>query len=142
MKRGFVNMIEWSDKYKTEIAIIDMQHEELFRLFNKLYDLYNNQFLIDKYDHIVSALEELKDYTIYHFKAEEEYMLYIRYEKFFEHKLKHNDFISKIESIDYNLIDDDQQSYLLDLLKFITNWIVNHVITTDKQLPVDNKLYK
>lgn len=133
-------MIEWSDKYKTEIPIIDMQHEELFKLFNKLYDLYNNQFLIDKYDHIVSALEELKDYTIYHFKAEEEYMLSIRYEKFFEHKLKHNDFISAIESINYNIIDDDQQNYLLDLLKFVANWIVNHVITTDKQLPV--VLYK
>lgn len=134
-------MIEWSDKYNTGIAIIDTQHKELFRLFNELYDLYRNEFLIDKYDHIISALEELKEYTIYHFKAEEEYMLYIRYEKFFEHKLKHNDFISRIESIDYNFIDNNQQNYLLNLLKFVTDWITNHVITVDKQLPINNNLY-
>ena len=69
-------------------------------------------------------------------------MLSIRYNKFFEHKLKHKDFINKIETVDYNLIDDNQQTYLLDLLKFVTNWLINHVITVDKQLPVDNKLDK
>ncbi len=127
-------MIEWNDKYKTGIELVDEQHKELFRLFNKIYDLYNNEFLIDKYDKIIVALEELKDYTKYHFKAEEEYMLSIRYKKFFEHKSKHEDFIRKIDSIDYNIIDNDQQNHLLELLKFVTNWLVEHVITVDKQI--------
>lgn len=129
-------MIEWSDKYKTGIELIDEQHKELFRLFNKIYDLYNNEFLIDKYDQIIAAVEELKDYTKYHFKEEEEYMISIRYKKFFEHKLKHEDFIRKVESIDYNIIDYDQQNHLLELLKFVTDWLVAHVITVDKQLPL------
>jgi len=127
-------MIEWSDKYKTGIELVDEQHKELFRLFNKIYDLYNNEFLIDKYDQIISALEELKDYTKYHFKAEEEYMLSIRYKKFFEHKLKHEDFIKDIDSIDYKFIDDNQQSHLLELLKFVMDWLVEHVMTVDKQI--------
>lgn len=129
-------MIEWSDKYKTGIELVDEQHKELFRLFNKIYDLYNNEFLIDKYDQIITAVEELKDYTKYHFKTEEEYMISVRYNKFFEHKLKHEDFIKKIDSIDYNIIDYDQQSQLLDILKFVSNWLIEHVITVDKQLPV------
>lgn len=127
-------MIEWKDMYETGIHIIDEQHKELFRLFNKIYDLYNNEFLIDKYDQIISALEELKDYTKYHFKAEEEYMLSIRYKKFFEHKLKHEDFIKEIDSIDYKFIDDNQQSHLLELLKFVMDWLVEHVMTVDKQI--------
>ena len=127
-------MIEWSDKFKTGIEIIDEQHKELFRLFNRVYDLYNNEFIIDKYDQIIAAVEELKEYTKYHFKAEEDYMLSIRYKKFFEHKLKHEDFIRKIDSIDYNIIDYNQQNHLLELLKFITDWIVEHVVTVDKQI--------
>ena len=127
-------MIEWSDKFKTGIEIIDEQHKELFRLFNRVYDLYNNEFIIDKYDQIIAAVEALKEYTKYHFKAEEDYMLSIRYKKFFEHKLKHEDFIRKIDSIDYNIIDYNQQNHLLELLKFITDWIVEHVVTVDKQI--------
>ncbi len=127
-------MIEWNEKYKTGIELVDQQHKELFRLFNRIYELYNNKLLIDKYDKIIVALEELKDYTKYHFKAEEEYMLSIRYKKFFEHKLKHEDFINKIDSIDYNIIDNDQQNNLLELLKFVTDWLVEHVITVDKQI--------
>ena len=127
-------MIEWSDKFKTGIEIIDEQHKELFRLFNRVYDLYNNEFIIDKYDQIIAAVEELKEYTKYHFKVEEDYMLSIRYKKFFEHKLKHEDFIRKIDSIDYNIIDYNQQNHLLELLKFITDWIVEHVVTVDKQI--------
>lgn len=129
-------MIEWSDKYKTGIELVDEQHKELFRLFNKIYDLYYNEFLIDKYDQIITAVEELKDYTKYHFKAEEEYMISIKYNKFFEHKLKHEDFIRKIDDIDYNIIDNNQQSQLLDILKFVSNWLIDHVITVDKKVPV------
>lgn len=70
-------MIEWIDKYKTGIELIDKQHKELFRLFNRIYELYNNEFIIDKYDQIITAIEELKSYTKYHFEAEEEYMVSI-----------------------------------------------------------------
>lgn len=129
-------MIEWNDKYKTGIELVDEQHKELFRLFNKTYELYCNEFLVDKYDQIITAVEELKEYTKHHFKDEEEYMVSIRYNKFFEHKLKHEDFIRKIDAIDYTIIDDNQQSQLLEILKFVSNWIINHVITVDKQVPV------
>ncbi len=130
-------MIEWADKYKTGIELVDEQHKELFRLFNKTYNLYYNEFLVDKYDQIVAAVEELKEYTKYHFKTEEEYMVSIRYKKFFEHKLKHQDFISKIDAIDYSIIDENQQNQLLEILKFVSNWIIDHVITADKEIPVN-----
>ena len=130
-------MIEWKDKYKTGIELVDEQHKELFRLFNKTYKLYYNEFLIDKYDQIISAVEELKEYTKYHFKAEEEYMVSIRYNKFFEHKLNHDDFIRKIEAIDYNIIDNNQQSQLLEILKYVSNWIIDHVVTVDKEIPTN-----
>lgn len=126
-------MIEWIDKYKTGIELIDKQHKELFRLFNRIYELYNNEFIIDKYDQIITAIEELKSYTKYHFEAEEEYMVSIRYKKFFQHKLKHEELINKIDSIDYNIIDEDQQNHLLELMKFLTEWLVQHVLIEDKQ---------
>ena len=64
-------------------------------------------------------------------------MLSIRYKKFFEHKLKHEDFIKKIDSIEQIFIDDNQQNYLLELLKFVTDWLSEHVITVDKQIPLN-----
>lgn len=60
-------------------------------------------------------------------------MMSIRYKKFFEHELKHEELINKIDLIDYNIIDEDQQSHLLELMKSLTEWLVEHVLTEDKQ---------
>jgi len=95
--------------------------------------LLKDELVVDKYDRIVAILGELKDYSVFHFNSEEEYMKSIGYRKFLSHKVIHDDFIEKINGIDLDKVDENQDKYLLDILDFIVRWIDGHILGQDKQ---------
>lgn len=125
-------MLKWKDEYLVGVDKIDEQHKKLFEIAGKAYDLLKNDFYTDKYGKILEILEELKQYTIFHFKSEEEYMLSIGYKRFLSQKVEHDEFINKISNIDLKNIDVDQDKYILSILEFIVNWIGDHIIQKDK----------
>ena len=125
-------LIKWKDEYSIGVEHIDEQHKELFRISQEIFNLYNNEFCVDKYDRIVELIEELKKYTVFHFNTEEEYMASINYKKLLSHKVDHADFIEKVSNVDLASIDKDHDAYLLDILKFVVDWIVNHILEKDK----------
>jgi hemerythrin len=119
-------------EYYTGIEFIDVEHSRLFEIANEAYELLMNQFIPDKYDYILEVIEELKNYTKYHFQHEEEYMNSIGYKRILSQQVAHNDFIEKLEGIDTNSIDENQKAVLLDLLDFLNNWLVEHIFKKDK----------
>lgn len=125
-------MIKWKDNYNIGLDNIDEQHKKLFEIANTTYELLKNEFSVDKYDKIVQILIELKNYTIYHFQSEEEYMLSIEYKKFISHKAEHNDFIKKLNEVNLDNIDENQDKYLMETLEFVVNWITDHILLKDK----------
>jgi hemerythrin len=125
-------MFNWKDEYSTGVEFIDEQHKKLFEIGNKVYMVSKDSFRSDKYDKIVEVIYELKDYTIFHFSAEEEYMREIGYRKFLSHKVYHDDFIEKIKAIDFNQMDSNQEGYISELLNFVYDWIVGHILERDK----------
>lgn len=125
-------MIEWKDEYALGIESIDEQHKKLFEIADRIYDLIQNTILMDKYDAIVEIINELKDYTIYHFAAEEEYMKSIGYKKLLSQKVAHDDFLHKVEEIDFEKIDNGQNAYLLETLDFVVEWLGQHILKEDK----------
>jgi hemerythrin len=125
-------LITWKDEYTVGVKLIDDQHRRLLEIADDVYQLTKNNFITDKYDKIVQVIEELKDYTVFHFKSEEEYMLSIGYKKFLSHKVEHDDFVNKINSLDLKQIDESQQQYLLEILEFIIKWIDEHILQKDK----------
>lgn len=129
-------MLKWKDDYLIGVESIDEQHEKLFEIAGRAFDLLKNDMCIDKYDRIVEILEELKNYAIYHFKSEEEYMLSIEYKRFISHKVEHDEFIEKVNNADLKKIDVDQDAYLMSLLEFIVNWTSDHILKNDKLIPV------
>ena len=122
----------WKEEYSIGMAEIDEQHKVLFELVNRVQELLSDEFIIDKYDGIIEIINELKAYTIYHFKAEEEYMLTIGHKKFFSQKVSHKDFLDKMDSIDLTQIDNDQNKYLNEILYFVCDWLVTHILEEDK----------
>lgn len=125
-------MIQWKESYRLGIDEIDDQHKKLFEIANRAYELLKNDFVTDKYDRIVSIIEELKDYTVYHFSFEENYMASINYRKLLSHKVIHDDFIAKITEVDLDNVDENQDEYLMGILDFVVEWIEQHILGTDK----------
>ncbi|HHV74678.1 MULTISPECIES: bacteriohemerythrin [unclassified Thermoanaerobacterium] len=125
-------MITWKEDFRLGIDEIDKQHKRLFDIANEAYDLLKNEFAIDKYDHIVDIIKELKDYTIYHFDYEEGYMKSIGFKKLLSHKVLHDDFKEKINNIDLDKIDQNQDEYIKDILNFLVDWIEKHILKDDR----------
>ena len=66
-------------------------------------------------------------------------MISIGNKKIFSHKIEHDEFIKKVESIDLNKIDENQDKYLLSILEFVINWTSEHILQKD-QLMVSQKV--
>lgn len=124
-------MLKWKEEYCIGIDLLDAQHKHLFEIGNEAYELLNDSMRVDKYDKIVLVLADLKQYTIYHFKCEEDYMQSIAYRKFFSQKVDHDEFIKKINGVVLEHIDENQDEYLKELLAFIFDWILDHILTKD-----------
>ena len=120
------------EEYKIGVELIDEQHKKLFELADKAYLLLKDDFSLDKYDKIVHILEELKDYTIFHFKSEEEYMESINYKRLFTQKIEHEKFIKVLEDINYRDIDEKQDESLVKMLNFLNEWLTEHILRNDK----------
>jgi len=131
-----VSMIEWRNEFLLGIEKIDEQHKKLFQIASDIHALMKNKLVTDKYDQILILISELKDYTVFHFTSEEEYMKSIEYRKLFSHKVEHDDFIEKINNVDLDKVDLDHQQYLLEILEFVVNWISVHILETDKAYTV------
>ena len=128
-------MFEFTDEYKTDIDFVDAEHKKLFEIIERTYEVINDYYLHDKYDHIVSIINELKDYTKLHFKDEEEYMEKIGYEGLAAQKLAHESFVDRLTGINMEEVDDGQQEYLFELIDYLLEWLKNHILKMDKQIP-------
>ena len=122
------------EEYYTNIPMIDEEHQKLFDIINEVYELGHNEFIPDKYDNIREILQELNDYAGLHFAHEEKYMKSINYKGMFMQKVQHDSFMRKMESFDLASIDENQQGAILELLNFLGDWLVNHILEEDKQI--------
>lgn len=124
-------MFEMKEEYKIGVESLDNQHAKLFEIAERAYQALTNTFTGDKYDLIVTILKELIEYTEIHFSAEEEYMESIGYKRLFTQKIEHAQFIEKLSDINLDEIDEHQDTYLMELLDYLNNWLTTHIIEKD-----------
>ncbi len=129
-------MYKMKDEYLTGIEMIDKEHERLFEIAEETYQLSRNEFIPDKYDRIHNLLEQLTDYTLMHFEHEEAYMQEIGYKRIFTQKIQHDDFRKKLtELTDSERLEgsqEEQDKVVDEILQFLTDWLVNHILNNDK----------
>ena len=129
-------MYEMKPEFFTGIALIDNEHRQLFDYANQIYDLLHAEFVPDKYDNIVDILGKLRDYTKKHFADEEAYMESIQYKKIFTQKIQHQAFIDELDKLDLDEISelDNQEETISNLLSFVTDWLIHHILEVDTQI--------
>lgn len=125
-------MFQWKEDFSCNVKSIDDQHKTLFKIGSKLYSIYSLNDGFDHYDEIMEVLYELKEYTIYHFRYEEELLKKYGYKNLEAHIKQHNAFVDEIISFENEDIDDKQKRITMDMLVFVSNWIENHILKTDK----------
>lgn len=114
------------------IDVIDNQHKRLVAYINELAQAINNQ---QTRPVIKQLFDKLYDYTCYHFQEEEAYFHQLNANDCELHKLQHKHFIEELDRI-MSLKDLDKLAE--DLLFFLTDWIVNHIIAEDRKFIQSN----
>jgi hemerythrin len=125
-------MYEMKPNYYTGIELVDREHKKLFDIAESAYQLLKNDFIPDKYDEAVNLLNELIDYTKTHFADEEKYMEEIGYRRILSQKVMHKEFIDKLDSIDMKEVDEDPVHAINEIIKFLNDWLVEHILKMDK----------
>ena len=128
-------LFAFTNKYVIGVEHIDAEHRRLFEIVKEANEVLHNDFMHDKYDQIINILEKLVEYTKVHFADEEAYMESINYDGLEAQKKAHAMFIEKVENINLEEVDENQDEYLGGLLNFLLDWLVNHILKMDKLIP-------
>jgi len=124
---------EWKERYMLHIEEIDKQHKKLFEIGARVYYLTQADSTYDRYDEIMAVIQELLDYTQYHFKYEEELLEKHNFPRLSIQIKEHNYFVAKIKSLLDRDIDEDQTETLQDIVNFLSEWISTHITFEDRQ---------
>lgn len=119
--------VKWDQSLNTNIAVIDQQHRKLINLVNDL----NDAMRAGKSKEVLKdVLTVLADYTRSHFSAEERLMAQRNYPDLVAHKSQHTEFIDKISDFQKR-VDAGSSVVSIDMMNFLTNWILTHIKGTD-----------
>src|ERR1019366_6753273 len=127
-------LVAWSNKFELDLPEIDAQHQVLVDLINQVWAAI---VLKPDREKALAILAELEKYTISHFAAEEIFMREIRYEQFAEHKGAHEEFVARIAEEKAKLLAG--QAITLDLVRFLKDWLINHILVSDKAYALEYK---
>jgi hemerythrin-like metal-binding protein len=127
----------WSDDYQVGIERMDKQHYGLLSTLNKLHDILMSQGDQARVDNKLACLI---DQTKVHFHTEEQFMQAYDYPDYENHKELHDILLRQVEDVLETQHEMEtfhiQQSWAekLELLDFLREWLISHIIDTDKKL--------
>jgi hemerythrin-like metal-binding protein len=122
--------IEWKDTYSVGVNDIDEQHKRFFILLDKLSAIILHD---GSQPELLQLLDDLIDYSKYHFDTEDELMIKHNYVNIGQHKLEHLYFSNKVLSYKSDMLKNNK--YLsIEVFNFIRNWLVDHIIRTDMEM--------
>ncbi len=122
-------MLTWDDKYSVGISIIDEQHKKLFGIINKT--IYAKEHGEDT-EELKNVLEEMTQYALEHFEAEEAYMVMFNYPEYEYHNEEHYGFITKTSAY-FDRVVNGGYHISNELFEYLKQWLVNHIQSTDRK---------
>lgn len=122
-----MDLIIWNDSLITGLTIIDAQHKTLVNKVNKLHSCIHDN---NSCSSLSILLDELLEYTFYHFETEEEFFDKYNYLDKEAHLKEHNDFRAYINSF-LNVKDKDNIFEATSLLSYLSQWIIHHIKEVD-----------
>jgi hemerythrin-like metal-binding protein len=126
LKGGPIPVFEWIAAYSVNVKRCDDDHQRLFELIRELRSAILRGKSAEVMDKIV---EELEDYSVFHFTAEEALLEAANYPLLEAHRTEHRKFIDRLAKFRREGIAG--QPY--EVLNFMNRWLVHHIKTIDKQ---------
>ena len=123
--------MEWKSEYSIGIPEIDEEHKVLLECIARLDDAKDDQKQRDLAVYFV--LSELDDYVRVRFTVEEVIMRLFDYPGRGAHIQTHRSFTEYVKSMQQSALRRDVRD---EIAAFLRDWLVNHIMTADKQYAV------
>lgn len=120
----------WSSKYELGHSKIDTQHQQLFKLYSRVTEAFQ-QGKGNEYIH--AAVDDLITYTRFHFKDEESLMARLGYPDLATHREEHNQLLMQVETFAEEL-KEGKPVLIYEVLGFVRDWIQSHILEEDVKL--------
>lgn len=121
--------ILWTQNMSVGVDMFDHEHQELIDLANKLY---TGVTAGNAGEALAKVLDGLIRYTALHFKHEEDYMRMYDYPEYEAHKKEHDKLVAQVMEYKESL-DSGKASFTLELMNFLKEWLVNHIMGSDQK---------
>ncbi len=119
--------IKWTPKLSVGVSEIDEQHQKLYAIIDELVKAQHA--VLDK-SAVLAIITQLVDYSDYHFRTEDNFMIENSYPLFLSHRKEHLAYIKKMGT----LIDDLENkgaTLTEDILEFLCSWWQTHIAESD-----------
>lgn len=118
----------FEDQFSVGIQEFDDHHKTLFRLVNTLIrtkEEPNAEKILDV------VLDQLYQYTVYHFTAEEDAMAKYDYPNLIVHQMEHLDLLIQVKEFRKRL-DSGELVSVDGMLEFLSHWLLEHTLGSDQ----------
>ena len=133
-------MVCWKSEFEYGIPMIDDQHERMFETCGQLFNLVYGTEMKAVSEEVIKLLREILSCSKIHFETEallfnamplqahsklilEEQSMFLR---------SINDYLIQVQSLDSDKFDKIEN--LKVLLSYVLDWLVKHILVTDKKV--------
>jgi hemerythrin-like metal-binding protein len=122
--------INWSDELSISNFKIDEQHRKLIDIANNLLQAIHKNAPKKEFSTILHGLRE---YTVFHFNDEEEYMKSIGYPYLNQHVDEHMQIKKKVKDFQHSVFVGDyiDKNLIREMLK---SWLIDHILNCDLKI--------
>ena len=128
MNKNTINPFRWKSDFSVDIAELDDDHQMLFELLNHLRATIE----CGKASALPWIIDDLLQYSIYHFRHEEDMMEECHYPFMENHKLVHR----MLENRLHDFVKKPEYKENLEaatwLIGFFEEWLKDHIVGMDK----------
>lgn len=125
-----MSLITWTDKLSVGVKEIDLQHQKLIAIINELHDA---MAVGHGKDVMVNVLDELVNYTVYHFGTEERLMKTHGYVARIGHEKEHKDLVQAAGELQA-AVKAGTANLSMTTMHFLKDWLNHHILGTDIKL--------
>lgn len=122
-----MNTLEWTTALSVGVEEIDDQHQRLISIINRLIEARDGA---PGSEDMFAILKDLVDYSDYHFRTEDDYMMENQYPLFLSHRKEHLAYIKKMGVLVSSLENKDP-NLPEEMLAYLIKWWRDHITQSD-----------
>ncbi len=122
--------MKWQQEYISGNETIDQQHQNLFKIINKLDQAIESGQTKEK---LIAIFDELIKDTLEHFETEETLMTQKKYIGYYRHKEEHDKLKRQVQQLKTK-VEQETEVINIELLGLLKKWLTDHIKEDDLEM--------